>query len=46
MLVKGKTAGSFANITVDPIALPSADYAGKGMSNKAAERIRIDIINI
>jgi hypothetical protein len=46
MLIKGQAAGSYATLTIDPITLPQADYAGKGLPNKAAERVRIDVINI
>jgi len=46
MLVKGQAAGSYATITIDPITLPNGDYQGKGLPNKASERIRVDVINI
>ena len=46
MLIKGQAAGSFATITVDPISLPNADYEGKGLTNKAADRVRVDVVNI
>jgi DNA polymerase alpha subunit B len=34
-MVKGEAAGSFANITIDPLMLPQGDYEGKGLSHKA-----------
>jgi hypothetical protein len=46
MLVKGQAAGSFATVTIDPLTLPAGDQHGKGLSNKALERIRVDVINI
>lgn len=46
MLIKGQAAGSFATITVDPISLPNGDYSGKGLPNKAADRVRVDVTNI
>ena len=45
-MVKGEAAGSYANITIDALILPQDDYEGKGLSKKAQERIRVDIINI
>ena len=44
-IVKGEAAGSYANITIDPLLLPSFDN-GTPISKKAAERIRVDIINV
>ena len=44
--MKGEAAGSYANITIDALVLPSDDYEGKGLSKMAKERIRVDIINI
>ena len=45
-MVKGEAAGSYANITIDALILPQNDIEGKGMSSKAKERIRVDIVNI
>lgn len=44
-IVKGEAAGSFANITIDPLLLPSYD-SGEPISKKATERTRVDIINV
>jgi len=44
-IVKGEAAGSFANITIDPLLLPAMD-AGEKINKKAPERIRVDIINV
>ena len=44
-IVKGEAAGSFANITIDPLIMPSSDQ-GEPINKKALERIRVDIINV
>jgi len=44
-IVKGEAAGSFANITIDSLLLPSMDQ-GEPINKKALERIRVDIINV
>ena len=44
-IVKGEAAGSFANITIDPLLMPSMDN-GEPINKMAPERIRVDIINV
>jgi hypothetical protein len=43
MLVKGQAAGTFANISIEPFTTNSS---GEAQSNKAAQRVRVDIVNI
>jgi len=46
-IVKGEAAGSYANITIDPLLLPSTeDTRFETLPKKALERIRVDILNI
>lgn len=44
-IVKGEAAGSFANITIDPLLMSASDD-GNQISKKAMERIRVDIVNV
>lgn len=44
-IVKGEAAGSFANITIDPLHMSGSDD-GSQISKKAMERIRVDIVNV
>ena len=44
-IVKGEAAGSFANITIDPLLMNSHDD-GTQVAKKALERIRVDIVNV
>ena len=50
MLVKGAAAGSYANITIDRLDIQKAkSHIREGetlMSNSAASRIRVDVLNI
>lgn len=43
MLVKGQAPGTYANITIDPF---TSNAVGQAQSNKAAQRVRVDILNI
>lgn len=51
-MCKGSTGGSYANITIDPLVIASqgldfnGNLQGEKMSNRAADRIRVDIHNI
>lgn len=45
-IVKGEAAGSYANITIDPLLLPASNTAGSAIGKKALERVRVDIINV
>ena len=44
-IVKGEAAGSFANITIDPLMMNSQNEGSK-IAKQALERIRVDIINV
>lgn len=52
MMCKGSTGGTYANITIDPLVIASQglDFNGnlqdQKMSNRAQDRIRVDINNI
>lgn len=41
MLVKGQSAGSYANITISPLVAQDDNE-----SNQARQRVRVDILNI
>lgn len=47
-LVKGKTGGTYALLTIDPLVLPQQiDEDDKTLySNRASDRVRVDIYNI
>lgn len=45
-IVKGEAAGSYANITIDPLLLPSQNDDAPTLTKKALERIRVDIVNV
>jgi DNA polymerase alpha subunit B len=47
-LVKAKTGGTYATITIDPLVLAKQmnEDDSSLLSNRAADRIRVDIFNI
>ena len=47
-LCKGKTGGTYASLTIDPLVLPQLiDEDSKTLlSNRASDRVRVDILNI